>query len=104
MPKLLESGIERPFKEWCEKTMGCTVFKLGEGGDSDRLVACPNGYCLFIELKREGKKPRDLQLYKLEQLQKKRHFAGWADNLTSAKNMVGTVCSFKPTNYKNFLL
>lgn len=40
----------------------------GEAGIPDRLVILPSGKCIFVELKREGEKPRPIQDYRIKQL------------------------------------
>lgn len=40
----------------------------GEKGIPDRLVILPGGKCIFVELKREGEKPRPIQDYRIQQL------------------------------------
>ena len=40
----------------------------GEAGIPDRLVILPGGKCIFVELKREGEKPRPIQDYRIQQL------------------------------------
>jgi hypothetical protein len=50
------------------KSLGGMCIKLtGEVGIPDRLVI-PGGKCIFVELKREGEKPRPIQDYRLQQL------------------------------------
>lgn len=40
----------------------------GEKGIPDRLVILPGGKCIFVELKREGEKPRPIQDFRIKQL------------------------------------
>ena len=51
------------------KNLGGKCLKMtGEKGIPDRLVILPGGKCIFVELKREGEKPRPIQDYRLQQL------------------------------------
>lgn len=51
------------------KSLGGMCIKLtGEVGIPDRLVILPNGEEYFVELKREGEKPRAIQDYMLKEL------------------------------------
>jgi hypothetical protein len=67
---LRESYIEKRFAlllEGWAKTRGiklfCHKFEVpGRAGYPDRLVLCWPGQSIFIEFKRPGEKPRDLQL------------------------------------------
>lgn len=56
IPKKLESSIEKRFVERCA-AIGCITRKLNGLGSAswpDRLVLCPGGVALLIELKRPG--------------------------------------------------
>lgn len=51
------------------KSLGGMCIKLtGEVGIPDRLVILPGGRYIFVELKREGEKPRPIQDYRIQQL------------------------------------
>lgn len=55
------------------KAMGGIPLKLnpiGMNGIPDRLILLPNKEAFFIELKAPGKKPRPLQIKRIEQLEK----------------------------------
>ena len=52
--------------------LGYYVIKLektNKNGIPD-LLCIKNGECFFIEVKQKGKKPRPLQLYRIDELQK----------------------------------
>ena len=50
------------------KTLGGKCLKMtGEKGIPDRLVILPGGKYYFVELKREGEKPRPIQDYRIKQ-------------------------------------
>lgn len=51
------------------KSLGGKCLKLtGEVGIPDRLVILPGGRYIFVELKREGEKPRAIQEFRIKQL------------------------------------
>ena len=53
------------------KSIGGRCLKFtcpGFDGVPDRLVLLPNGKCAFVELKSPGKKPRPLQIKRINQL------------------------------------
>jgi hypothetical protein len=51
------------------KSLGGKCLKLtGEAGIPDRLVILPGGRYIFVELKREGEKPRPIQDFRIQQL------------------------------------
>jgi len=65
MQILLESKIEKDVVKWAE-TVNILVVKmnlLGRRGWPDRLFVLPNGGILWVEFKRPGKTPEDLQDY-----------------------------------------
>lgn len=49
------------------KSLGGKCLKMtGEAGIPDRLVILPGGKCIFVELKREGERPRPIQDYRIQ--------------------------------------
>lgn len=67
-----ERQIERRMCQAVEK-LGCTALKFvspGRSGVPDRIVLCPGGRTIFIELKRPGGKPRPLQMHAIRHLQR----------------------------------
>ena len=62
--KTLEQFLCRKVKELGGKCIKMT----GEKGIPDRLVILPGGKCVFVELKREGEKPRPIQEFRIKQL------------------------------------
>ncbi len=67
---MLESNIEKTLKEKL-RILGCLVIKCnveGMAGMPDRLVLIPGGHSVFVELKREGGKPRPLQQHRISEL------------------------------------
>lgn len=65
-----ERQIERKMCQAAAK-LGCAALKFvspGKSGVPDRIVLCPGGRTVFIELKRPGGKPRLLQMYAIHRL------------------------------------
>lgn len=77
-----EQKVQTQIKKYLEK-LGYKVIKLiqlSENGYPD-LMALKNGKSIFIEVKAKGKKPRELQLHRIEQLNNIGFKAFWADSL-----------------------
>ena len=67
-----ERQIEHRMCQAVEK-LGCTALKFvspGRSGVPDRIVLCPGGRTVFIELKRPGGKPRPLQMRAIRHLRR----------------------------------
>lgn len=65
MPTKLESWSERKFKDYVE-TQGCFCLKLsiiGWAGWPDRMILCPGGWIMFVEMKREKKDAQPHQAF-----------------------------------------
>lgn len=83
----LERNIEGAFVA-AAKRRGCLALKWvcpGRRGVPDRIVLCPDGRTMYIELKRSGETPSQQQFAVLRMLQSRGHFAVWADNLADAE-------------------
>ena len=67
---MLEKEIEQELVRSVKKIGGrCLKFICpGMAGVPDRLVLLLKGKCAFVELKAPGKKPRSLQIRRIEQL------------------------------------
>lgn len=81
----LESAIENRVVRWA-KDRGWRVRKMNGLGDRswpDRLFVGP-GVMAFIEFKRKGEEPTELQSDTLETLQRYGHRAGWTDSSDDA--------------------
>ena len=69
---MLEKELERKLVKRMEQA-GCMALKFtspGHAGVPDRLLLLPGGFVVFVELKREGAKPRPLQEFMLNKLKK----------------------------------
>ena len=94
--KQLEVAVEQACRRYAMKH-DCMFLKIkGNTGWPDRLLLTPHGYHVFVEFKREGEEPRDLQLHILEGLNKNGHGALWIDNLESFKKLVTYLLSLPP--------
>ena len=85
----LEADDEDAVKKWC-KRMDLLFIKftpMGEKGWPDRIVPV-NGYTLWIELKRKGKKPRPLQAYRIKKLLDAKQHVQWFDNAEDCINWI----------------
>ena len=66
----LEKDEEAAIKKWCDKR-GLLFIKftpMGEKGWPDRIAILPDGTHVWIELKRNGKKPTKLQHHRMNTL------------------------------------
>ena len=63
---------EKTLEQYLYKTVkdlgGMCLKQTGIKGIPDRLVILPGGKYYFVELKREGEKPRPIQDYRMKQL------------------------------------
>ena len=88
-----ESAVEQACRAYAKK-VGFRLLKItGVAGWPDRLLLSPHGHHVFIEFKRPGESPRELQEYIIEMLNKELHGATWIDNLTSFKMLVAYISS-----------
>ena len=95
MPKKVkrsEASIESATRDYAIKK-GCLVYKLGQNSEPDRLYISPSGVCGFYEHKKEGEKPRPLQLHELSKLRKQNCVASWGDSLQHAKAFIDDLCN-----------
>lgn len=84
--KPLEVKIENRYVRYAEKR-GCLVPKgnpEGRRGYPDRLTLCPEGKFFWIEFKRQGEKPRPLQLSVHRKLRALGHKVYVVDNYEEA--------------------
>lgn len=67
-----EADVEKHLKKEVERRGGlCLKFvSPGWAGAPDRIVITPHGWVTFVELKAPGEKPRELQRYRREQLER----------------------------------
>lgn len=65
----LERDLEKYLRDGVKRLKGKYLKQTGESGIPDRLILLPGGVSCFVELKREGCKPRKLQLIQIRKLQ-----------------------------------
>jgi Holliday junction resolvase len=88
-----ESIIQTQIKKYLE-TNGWMVIKLIQtscNGIPD-LMALKNGRTVFVEVKQPGKKPNDLQQYRIEKLQKQGFAAIVAVSVNDVSNFFAAMC------------
>jgi len=62
------------------------TMQLSENGFPD-LFCFRDGVTVFVEVKAKGKKPTELQLYRIEELKKRGFLAFWTDNFEAVLSM-----------------
>lgn len=69
---MLEKDIERKLMMRVKSTGGLALKFISPNfvGVPDRIILMPNGKVAFAELKAKGKKPRPIQIRRIEQLRK----------------------------------
>ena len=83
----LESSIEEYFAKRCRK-LGVFVLKnTGMGGIPDRLIF-KDGIFVFVELKRPGEKPSDLQRAVMKKLRRRGALTKVVDNKAAADRLL----------------
>jgi Holliday junction resolvase len=88
-----ESIIQTQIKKYLE-TNGWMVIKLIQtscNGIPD-LMALKNGRTVFVEVKQPGKKPNDLQKYRIEKLNKAGFAAIAATSVADVSNFFAAMC------------
>lgn len=81
----LERGIENRTNEWA-RARGWLAHKVkfGDAGYPDRLYVNLYGYYVWIEFKRPGKEPEDIQYHRMEQMRQRGMDVTWTDNYSDA--------------------
>jgi Holliday junction resolvase len=88
-----ESMIQTKIKKYLE-TNGWMVIKLiqtSANGIPD-LMALKEGQTIFLEIKQPGKKPNDLQRYRIDKLQKAGFKATYVTSVTDVTNFFAVMC------------
>ena len=67
---------------------GIALKQTGIAGIPDRLVLLPGGRMIFVELKRPGEKPRKLQVYWLNKLERMGFETAVLDSVESVEEFV----------------
>lgn len=93
-----ESELERKFCRLVAQAGG-RAYKFvspGNAGVPDRLVVLPGGKVGFVELKREGGRPRKLQRLRMEELEALGCFTAVVDGPESARDAIGELLRQEP--------
>jgi len=88
--RVLESSTERKVVTYAE-SIGYITFKIStvsSRGWPDRVFIDPNGYHIYIELKQAGKKPRKLQVHRIQQLHERKVEVHWTDSFSAVKKIL----------------
>ncbi len=95
---MLEKDIERKLGERLRK-LGCLYYKFvspQNTGVPDRLVVCPDGHVIFVELKTEDGRLSELQKHHIAELEKRGAHVdvvyGWVDALLFAESVRTFYC------------
>jgi hypothetical protein len=89
-----EAELERKVVKWCREH-GLLTYKFvspSSRGVPDRIVICPGGGILFLELKQPGSKPTALQLHEIDRLQIAGCNARWSDNYADIISILTEFC------------
>ena len=78
--------------------MAPKIGMVGERGWPDRLFIAANGYTLWIEFKRRGEEPDDLQLAIIEKLRHHGQHVEVCDDVTQGKLLIDELVLAMPTN------
>lgn len=80
---MLERQIEDYLKREVKKRNGECIKLFGVVGIPDRMVILPKEKIGFIELKRPGERPRQVQYWWIRRLRNLGFLAGWSDTKES---------------------
>lgn len=89
-----EAELERKVAEWCRRH-GLLTYKFvspSSRGVPDRIVVCPGGGILFLELKQPGAKPSALQLHEIGRLRAAGCNAQWSDDYDQIVSILTQFC------------
>lgn len=64
---------------------------MGVAGLPDRMILLPGGKIIFVELKRDGKRPRENQKWWLRRLHELGFCSGWCDCYESIERLIDKV-------------
>lgn len=86
----LEKTIEKYFTKAVRNAGGMSIKLTDEqqNGLPDRLILLPNGVHAFAEIKAPGKKPRELQKYRIKTLEDRGHRCFIVDTKEKADEVI----------------
>lgn len=85
-----ESQVEAKIVAYA-RSKGCLVYKFSSParrGVPDRIIIAPGGKVLFLEIKRPGKHPTELQLREMRLLREQGCRAEWTDSAQDGYHFV----------------
>ncbi len=88
--RILESSLERKVVAYAE-SIGYITFKVStvsSRGWPDRVFIDANGHHIYVELKQAGKKPRKLQLHRIQQLHERGVEVHWTSDYATVKKIL----------------
>jgi len=92
---MLEKHLQSRIMKWLkdQRIERVKTIQLSENGWPDIVGVLPGGRSLWIEVKRPGEKPTELQKYRLKRLKKAGALAFWTDNMEKVKEKVTSALS-----------
>jgi hypothetical protein len=94
-PPPTESQVEAKIVAYA-RSKGCLVYKFSSParrGVPDRIIIAPGGKVLFLEIKRPGKHPTELQMREMRLLREQGCNADWVSNAEDGKRWVDGLLS-----------
>jgi len=88
--RVLESSLERKVVAYAE-SIGYITFKVStvsSRGWPDRVFIDPDGHHIYVELKQAGKKPRKLQVHRIQQLHERSVEVHWTSDYETVKKIL----------------
>lgn len=95
----LEKEIEKKIGDYAKKH-GCLYWKLTSPSNRavpDRMICTNRGVVGFLEVKRRGCKPTELQFLKMKDLSSRGHQVTWCDSVEAGIRFVDDLIKPYPT-------
>ncbi len=88
---VLEKELEKKCKEYAELDgwLSIKVSPDSQRGWPDRVFISPGGKHIYVEFKMKGGQPRELQLYRMEQLRQHKCLVWLVDDVEDFKSWLG---------------
>ena len=88
---MYEKTYEHYLKTLVEEAGGECIKLTGVTGLPDRMCLLPGGRIVFVEMKREGFKPRKVQFEWIDKLRGLGFCAGWCDSYESVERLMDKI-------------
>ncbi len=97
-----ESKLEEKFRKMVEQAGGRAYKFVSPGNDGvpDRLVILPGGRIGFVELKQEGERPRKLQKFRMQELDKLGCYTAVVDSVMAGEAVIREMLLQTPDTHK----